>query len=116
MSKHTATPWRARILGTVREPTVEIVGPSGRVIIAWPGFDSSHVPTRQQGQIARFVVRACNSHQEMVEALKAAVEASHTDGDCCCYCGNDLSAAPPGCVHGCPMNTARIALAKAEGR
>ncbi len=62
-----------------------------------------HLDLADQRAVSRFIVRACNSHEALVAALKGLLEGVHGDG----YC---LPAGAPA------TQRAREALSKAEAR
>jgi hypothetical protein len=69
-SKHTPLPWKMRQLGKTR---CVIEGPGEDCCIAmmtrWlPPFDAA-----EQKANADFIVKACNAHDELVEALRAMI-------------------------------------------
>jgi len=80
--KHTATPWESIKIGSpkVPKPTDYIIikGDKGRAYIG--GIDSDNETARVSGHEhkndanAEFIVRACNAHDELLEAAKWALE------------------------------------------
>ncbi len=119
MSKHTPTPWH------IDEPYfIYIWGPEQQMVADLPFTDEEVYLARVRGvgrgateeerrANAEFIVRACNSHKNLLEACISTVESSLTDNDTCCYCGRDIHVCEAG--PGCPMHTARLAIAKAGG-
>lgn len=75
-SKHTPTPWR--ISGTSSH---RVTGKHG--VLANCGNDSTHSAVEDQcAANAAFIVRACNAHEELLEALqKIATCESQAPGD-----------------------------------
>ena len=67
MSKHTKLPWEVFSRGG------GFAGMSrGKPVVSWTGFDSS-MYQRQNEANAKFIIRACNSHDLLLEALKQAI-------------------------------------------
>ena len=62
--KHTPLPWKVALLGEL------IVGPSERVIAACAFLADGVGGPDEITANAKFIVRACNSHYQLVEALK----------------------------------------------
>jgi hypothetical protein len=80
-TKHTPTPWRL-IEGNLIKQDYRPIGlddSSGVLIGSVCGHPSSgFYPTEEEGAAnAAFIVRACNSHEQLVNGLKNALE----DGD-----------------------------------
>ena len=63
MSNHTPTPWK-----------LDDIGYGARINpdIAWVGYGSAHDNKTHRAN-AEFIVRACNSHYDLLEALQKAV-------------------------------------------
>lgn len=78
MAEHTKTPWR-----------VDDKFPS--IVLDVDGIDIAesalriHEPDAKARQFAtaEFIVRACNAHETLLEALKSAVNALHLNPDVC---------------------------------
>jgi len=72
--KHTPTPWE------VNDDDSGIIGTWGPdeddwgLICATDYAISSSVPEEQRPANAAFIVKACNAHDELVEALKTAIQ------------------------------------------
>lgn len=99
--KHTPLPWK--IHQTEDRLPIPIIGKSCE-FIAECSDDGSLIRASQAWDNARFIVRACNSHYELVEALEAIL------GD------NMTPAGEPGHIdYGQACKMARSALAKAKG-
>jgi hypothetical protein len=94
MSKHTPLPWRADLEGKggwVMGPQSE---PSGAFVICWrPPWEAR---SDESDANAEFIVRACNNHEKLLEALKEIV----ADASCSAYAAQ----------------VADAAIVKAEGR
>ena len=124
MSDHTPTPWKYEApQGAFGH---EVVGASRLVC------QMSHHPERQDEAVANaaFIVRAVNSHDALVDALRDMVPVGLADEDeqsalagesICRWCGRELNRMDNGDVaqcdsDDCPAVKARAALAMAEGR
>lgn len=74
---HTALPWEAQPLETEGDVGVSIVGSDlGGLVCAalpWPTEIDSEDYSRVEANAA-FIVRACNSHYQLVSALREAIE------------------------------------------
>jgi hypothetical protein len=71
--KHTSLPWFLFQEGN----TIQISDSENHdaAIVHWAGFDSSDKPQTENEANAQFIVRACNSHYQLVEACKLALAA-----------------------------------------
>ena len=116
MSKHTPGPWRledwvdagngARVMAADGGPVCRVDGAT-----AWAGVAGTGVRTsRERDANAAFIVQACNSHDELLEALEELVRI------------NEEHNAAVEAVTGRPLNwkdtyleRARAALARARG-
>ena len=74
--KHTPTPWEIKIT----QEGFEIVGSANKAnyksVIAWiklGGATWKDTWNKEQEANAEFIVRACNSHEELLEACKEAL-------------------------------------------
>lgn len=54
--------------------TNEIIGPDRIPVVKWPGFDDSFRSIGTHRANARFIVRACNSHDELLDALETLLD------------------------------------------
>ena len=74
---HTPLPWAAQPLETGDDVGVSIVGSNlGGLVCAslpWPSEIDSGDYSRVESNAA-FIVRACNSHYQLVDALREAIE------------------------------------------
>ena len=73
--KHTELPWklyqekfRPEISDKV---VVEIQDANGSAIIPWGAFDAANQPKKERMGNYRLIVRACNCHYQLLEALQA---------------------------------------------
>jgi len=76
-SKHTPTPWDVHEFGSF--DTFEIhpaQDENGEIVIADLGDDTEGPATTREAN-AECIVRACNSHDELVEACKALCDELH---------------------------------------
>ncbi len=71
MSKHTETPWRSYSGNGWHEIHIVTapVGARHHIVATLP---STYVTHSQWQANAEFIVRACNTHQQLVDALKMA--------------------------------------------
>lgn len=99
MSGHTPLPWE-RELGGKRGAWIQ--GTDGN----WSALSCGQTDAEASAN-AEFIVRACNSHYELLEALIAL-----RDYGCPVCAGDCASANPP--VTACPMQMAAAAIAKAR--
>lgn len=70
--RRTPTPWRlfeSRGTTCINGPTGDLGGLSD-CVVNWSGFDSSNKPRREQSANARYIVKACNAHERLVEFVK----------------------------------------------
>lgn len=67
-AEHTPTPYH---IGTIAGRVMAVYGPKGEQIAA---CDSITLPDEENRHNAAFIVRACNSHAGLVEALAEAME------------------------------------------
>lgn len=101
MSDHTPTPWHAN--GT----TVTTIGLRPLYVLAQTGTVGGQCAGEEKATAA-FIVRACNAHDDLVEALELAVQ----------YVGKGVA---EGAYDGCIMpgekalDAIEAALAKAKG-
>src|SRR5713101_7440822 len=120
---HTALPWK----GTNSRTGIFSAGePLGRnKIIAICTCDAVSRPRGENIANADFILRACNSHYELLTALEDTINVDRPDINLstgqCRHCGRDYT----GDAHelaglcpsdDCPGNLARAALAKARGQ
>ncbi len=79
---HTPLPWAAQPLETGDDAGVSIIGSDlGGLVCAslpWPSEIDSGDYSRVESNAA-FIVRACNSHYSLVEALREAIDAIEDD-------------------------------------
>ena len=79
---HTPLPWAAQPLETGDDAGVSIIGSDlGGLVCAslpWPSEIDSGDYSRVESNAA-FIVRACNSHYQLVEALRALLEDAHPE-------------------------------------
>ena len=73
--KHTPTPWRVD-----SKYRADIIGADGRDVAETALSASYRRPLEDQYANAAFIVRACNAHEAMREALKHAFDALHAHG------------------------------------
>ena len=71
-AQHTPVPWKLYSVGN----TVSVHygdGPAGGddCIVHWTGFDGSNVSLAKRKANAKFIVRACNSHDKLLAALES---------------------------------------------
>lgn len=105
---HTPTPWATWDLqGDDEYPLpqkgdLRLIGPNKICMgIIFGGFNSHSQELRELDGNAAFIVRACNAHDELLEALKALV------ADCMASDFNE---------HWDSFKNAELAISKAEGR
>ncbi len=76
MSQHTPTPWKAQQGLSSTSPRLEIVRADLSAFVAQ--VHRTHDGNKEAEANAAFIVRACNSHDALVEALSALeAELSH---------------------------------------
>lgn len=99
---HTPLPWR--VYHEVFRPqlsdmkVIEVQDSGGESIVFWTGFDSADQPEKVKLANARFIVKACNCHYDLLEALEALY--AHTRNDCT-ICGlNEQAKAAINKAHG----------------
>lgn len=103
MSEHTPVPWERTILSDGVES--EIVNQNGQVI-ATTSVDAPETIQEHEAN-AEFIVRACNAHQVLLDALKVALDNSRRRSE-----GRGKWTVKDQEAH----DALRAALAKAEGR
>jgi len=67
MSKHTALPWQLINKSVIKDQNDELIATT---VISWADFENFEAN-------AEFIVRACNSHTELLEALELLVKEFH---------------------------------------
>ena len=74
---HTATPWFAQGAGVYSEdPRNEKPGtPMHHALIAATGDDGDENAAAEQKANAEFIARACSAHYELLDAMKALLDA-----------------------------------------
>ena len=79
---HTPLPWESQPLETGDDAGVSIIGSDlGGLVCAslpWPSEIDSGDYSRVEANAA-FIVRACNSHYQLVDALREAIDAIEDD-------------------------------------
>ena len=103
MTEHTKTPWYYKDESTICDYF-------GRPVANPGGFRNGHPECRDENAAnAAFIVRACNCHDELLEALEAFM---HDEG---CFC--EAAFAGPGTIvrHSDECIAACSAIAKARG-
>lgn len=79
-SKHTPTPWSQFIYNKKKPHEIVISVPYSDGTDHLCTIDSSARPEENRAN-AKFIVRACNSHDELLQACKEALIGLHCNGD-----------------------------------
>ena len=123
MADHSPVPWRyyrGRLRKAFPAMIIEIQAPQGVTVIKWAGFDDSDLPKAVHAANARFIVRACNSHDDLLAALEQVslrfpedqieYEVGRSAGDCahCLGCFDEHE-------DDCISQQVEAAIAKAKG-
>lgn len=103
-SQHTPTPWDYH-LGRGKNPRFHIQTTAGYQIVMTPEVSQNGIEASAQEANAAFIVRAVNSHEAMLSALKRMLNAYEADKKHGIAFGNDNAA-----------DQAREAIAAAEGK
>jgi hypothetical protein len=110
-AQHTPTPW------TVMADGRHIVRNTkdGTTIVADCGEPSRHFVKEPEKGNAAFIVRACNSHEALVAALKAAMPALERSAENCAEHQSEVERLGPvcKCFSHRTVRAARAALAQA---
>lgn len=119
-TEHTPTPWRWATKDDGPLMDGKLLGLDNQPIATWTAFHGSKHNTN-----AEFIVRACNSFDDLLAALKGLVglitpNVNEADGDrFCMWCDNmsDPDTREPS-IHreSCFVGEAEAAIAKAEGK
>ena len=104
MSGHTPLPWKVLHPG---QPHVAVVtekwDSADGTLICYPGRHTGAVDGEVQAN-AEFIVRACNAHEELLEALRGEIGVASVPDCTDSNCGT------------CSRCRSKAAIAKAEGR
>lgn len=81
MSEHTKTPWKlykAKLRPDISDVVIiEVQDRNGKSIIKWGGFDGQ----KNRDANAAFIVRACNSHDDLLAALRLCLPVMEVDAE-----------------------------------
>lgn len=109
-TKHTPLPWNVPEVTDRRHRCVVIMSESGAKQDNGPAQVAccyvNHVDFEGAKANAEFITRACNSHEELLAALRNLEIAGG------CFCGTGI----PNDMHAMFCRKARTAIAKAEGK
>ena len=119
--KHTPGPWkhiRGRLRPRFSTTINEIQDSQGNPIVNWQGFDDSNRPKGVHAANARFIVRACNAHEDLLAALERLMSLEYH----CDYAEEPAPEICPAAIKGnehflggpCHWCEARTAIAKAR--
>ena len=85
MSEHTAGLWifyKDKLRPQLSDKVViEVQDSHHRAIVPWTGFDCADQPQEEKEANARFIVLACNHHDELVRELQNILKADYRKWD-----------------------------------